>query len=359
MKGSTGTSIKFKIGFKGCRKTEAKCALVRVEYNGYSCFHPIFLRQGVNAALDVADDGTLWSSYAVYKFNTNDTTVPYVQNTVAAVLTQNPLSLGTMFKRANLKQGIRISNNEKWGPLETHDGIITVEDAKLILTDGTAVSWKDIKGHAFTNNLPDVNTWKWPVITATVVGEHREYSVPTLTQYENLRTHRMALGVCYYDGATKPATTTTDAYMYYDPNNETTISKRGMRGAIVYNSNNYKQVFFPIGTYGMGRRTVQNTISGSSGLTTSDVPGVLRYGAQVKPLSYDANPVNEFRPITYNNPANPGALYWAHGLDGSNAGWDINYFDFTFGRYDALIYKWNVNTPLSGDAVPIKLVRTK
>lgn len=362
-KGSTGTPITFKVGFNGCGKTETKCAIIRVEYNGYTCFHPIFLRQGVNAAIDVANDGTLWSSYAVYKFDTtNEDKVPFDRKHVGAVLTQNPLSLGTMFKRANMKQGILIKNNSTWGPEKTVVDGTTIENASLELSDGTTAAWKNIVGHALKNNLSGVTTWEWPTISATVADENREYDVPTYEQYDKLRSQKIALGVCYYDGATKPATTTSEAFMYYDPDNKTLKSTRGMRGAIIYNPKNSKQLFFPIGTYGMGRRTVQGTTSGSSGVDASDVPGVLRYGAQPKVLSYGNGAYNQYRPITYNNPANPGVLYWFKKGYGSTTyyGWDINYFDFTFGPYDALIYDWTwLDTPKSGDAVPIKLVRTK
>lgn len=131
-KGSTGTPIIFKVGFNGCGKTETKCAIIRVEYNGYTCFHPIFLRQGVNAAIDVANDGTLWSSYAVYKFDTtNEDKVPFDRKHVGAVLTQNPLSLGTMFKRANMKQGILIKNNPTWGPVKTVVDGTTIENCLM------------------------------------------------------------------------------------------------------------------------------------------------------------------------------------------------------------------------------------
>lgn len=366
VRGSTGDPIKFKIGFKGCGKTESKCALVRVEYDGYTCFHPIYLRQGVNAALAIDDgkDAALWSSYSVYKFNTTATTVPYPDGTVEAELTQSPLALGTMFKRGNLKQGILISNNKTWGPSEATNGITTIYNAELELSDGTkTTAWKDIKGYARTNAENGVTTsmvdsWKWPDIKATVVGESREYSLPTYAQYEKLRSHRVALGVCYYDGATEPATNTDDAFMYLDPENVSRSSNVGMRGAIIYNSNNFKQVFFPVGAYGMGRRTVQGTLVNNSG-KEPDIPGVLRYGAQPKELSYDNGHHNQYRPITYNIASNPGALYWLKDNSGSNVGWDINYFDFTFGPYDALIYKWNDNTPKDGDAVPIKLVRKK
>lgn len=365
--GSTGTPIKFRVGFKGCNKNESKCALVRVEYHGYSCYHPIYLRQGVNSAIDVCGDGTLWSSYSVFKFNHDGTNVPYNGTSADAELTNSPLALGTMFKRGNLKQGILISNNATWGPLKAKEGNIKVNEAPLTLSDGSTAAWKDIKGHAATSAPvnwnsyepnKDIYDWKWPDVTATVLGEDREYSLPTYAQYNKLREQSVALGVCYYNGATKPATTTSEAFMYQDPDNNSAASTKGMRGAIVYNRSNWKQVFFPIGTYGMGRRTVQNTAVGNAGVL-SDVPGVLRYGAQSTELSYGNGTHNEYRPITYNITSNPGALYWIKDNNSTNVGWDINYFDFTFGPYDALIYKWNNTTPSDGDAVPIKLVRTK
>ena len=118
----------------------------------------------------------------------------------------------------------------------------------------------------------------------------------------------------------------------------------GMRGIVVYNPSNAHQVFFPVGARGIGRRPLQNS--------DSDHYGTLRYGAVAKILSYGNGAYNEFRPICFNLPANPGSIYWIRKLGPDNMmGWDMNYFDFSFNGYDTAAGFYD-----NGDALPIKLI---
>lgn len=63
---------------------------------------------------------------------------------------------------------------------------------------------------------------------------------------------------------------------------------------------------------------------------------------------------NEYRPICFNLPSNPGSIYWLKALSGDFAEWDMNYFDYSFNGYDSAALFWK-----SGDALPIKLICTK
>ena len=58
--GSTGSAVDFTVGFRGtCKADESRCAIVRVEYHNYSCYHLIFVRQG-KAPMALYEGGTRW-----------------------------------------------------------------------------------------------------------------------------------------------------------------------------------------------------------------------------------------------------------------------------------------------------------
>ena len=178
--------------------------------------------------------------------------------------------------------------------------------------------------------------------------EDRKYRVPTYDDFQELLIGAdIGVGVLYADGASEPQTSTRDAYGFFDATNTIRSSSLGMRGFFAYNSTTAKQVFFPIGTIGMGRRTMQS-------LQTPWVnwAGTLRYSAVTTVLDQANNVNNQFRPIPFNMPAVPGAIYWmAREGTGGYPGWDMNYFDLNFNAYD---YAMSIGP--GGDAVPIKLV---
>lgn len=152
-----------------------------------------------------------------------------------------------------------------------------------------------------------------------------------------------------------------EAYGFTDPDNSGSDNPKGMRGVFVYNKSNANQIFFPLGAKGIGRRTVAPISSEMK----SNMMGYLRYGAVVSVLSLDAKNkygyYNADRPIPYNLPASPGAIYWIKKSTGNGnsaeekdcIGWDMNYFDMNFNSYDYAIGYMN-----DGDALPIRLVRT-
>ena len=352
--GDTDTQIDFYINFEGTtNEGESNCAIVKVEYHGFNTTHSIYVRQGYNRALQIVRGGAHWSSYSLYAASH-----PYKQSTGTAtgVVTKNPLALGTFFKRGNLSQGLRILNNTMWGALTpVGNNNLYLADVNNADNRSKTATWASIQGLHATNSankkLAATNeawTYTWPQIRAAVNGKNRIYRLPTQSDFTSIAAQEYAFGVVYADGADSTVVPMSDAFGYLDVNNEGTDMAKGMRGVVVFNPDDGNQVFFPVGFTGIGRRTIQGA--------DATQRGELRYGAVRKVLSYSNNGYNQWRPICYNLPANPGSIYWTQDANHSTdrVAWDMNYFDLSFNSYDyaALFYPY-------GDALPIKLVWVK
>lgn len=400
--GDTDTPIDFIINFnKGITLGTTRCAIVTVLYHSFTCIHKIFVRQGYRTPVAIVDNGAKWSSFSLRSCNAatpfgwqGDPNDP--DSYVEAVLTAAPLTLGTLFKKGNYADGIRVKNNfpaEIGGdnllpltpigdsPLRLTN--FTIENGKKVncpdetfkiwsaiyglwynMGSGDAVKFTKKKnnenksGYAYFESLPDevegmtIKDWHWAEFKAEVdLGDHietRYYRVPTLDDYVALKKEDWGLGVAYMDGATETQRLVSEAYGFRDFDNKTTESKQGMRGALIYNAKNANQIFFPIGFSGIGRRSMQPI---SNGTATS--PGMLKYGAYPANgcLTQDKSVNNQYRPIPYNNGDAPGAIYWTNKPEDGGYAWDINFFDINFNPYD-----YACNFGPYGDALPIKLV---
>lgn len=354
--GLTDSPVDFKIKFNGpIDDTETKCCIVEVLYHGNSCVHDIFVRQGYNHPIQIDKDGPYWSSFNVYSCDLN-TRFGQSDETVDAVLTKNPRSLGNYFKKGNYAQAIDASNNSQTnlGPLQAPDG------TSMTLVGGGSSAWSDIKGIARTGSNSktttstidgveyDTKTWHWAKFKAIVTGEERVYRVPTINEFKTLMNHDFGIGVMYGSGATETASTTLQAFGYLDLKNDLEKSTQGMRGFVCYNASanstlSGNHIFFPIGSSALGRRTIQ-------GASTSYL-GTLRYGATDQNLTQAHNKMNQFRPVPFNMSAAPGAIYWAWMEVGDCPGWDMNYFDLNFNEYD-----YAISFNKYGDALPIRLI---
>lgn len=380
--GNTDSYIDFTINFKGKGAAgKALCGIVTIEYHGFTCNHSIFVRQGYYEPITIMNN-TRWSSFNLFKcdvakhtsgvyngWTVPNGTKPTAANYISAEITQTPISMSTLFKRGNYAEGILIENNfnTALGPL------VNPGSTNMKLTNNAVgLPWTSIDGYAYTRNdknkVPDDwndpqrYTWKWGRFKVKVNGEDRYYRVPTYDDFHSLLSGEYGIGVLYADGATEPATDVNVAYGFVDINNDGSDDyygtagvkggPSGMRGFIVFNPSNAHQIFFPLGSNGIGRRTIQNA--------TGDMRGVLRYGAvrytldQKYPDGTDAS-YNQYRPIPYNLPASPGSIYWIEsaygGYGGAMLGWDMNYFDLNFNGYDYACGFWP-----TGDALPMKLV---
>lgn len=333
IEGVTGSPVDFYYKPNGIiGSDQVRCAVIKVTYHNNTCVHKIFVRQGYNQALDVAGDGTKWSSFNLYAKGT---------------LTKSPLALGSMFKRGNYDDAILESNNDTYGLYAD------VNSKSLKLASGGSKKWNNI---TYISGMKKDDEVKKQSFDGFSVGE-RQYDVPTFDEYNRLKQNsQFGYGVLYGDGATETALDVKTAYGYRDDGNNGVKGANGMRGCIVYNPVNANQVFFPLGSHGYGRRVAWISNPGNES-------GVLRYGDVSALLSNtDTNKNNIYRPIVYNLRALPGAIYWikqpdARGHSSSNvftAAWDLNYFSFEFGPYTQ-----NCLGNTTTDALPIKLVRKK
>lgn len=371
--GNTDTPIDFKVKFKGAGKADQSlCGIVKVEYHGFTCQHTIFVRQGYFQPIAVVPGGARWSSFNLFKCanNTAYGTTWNGKNYISATVTASPIALSTLFKRGNYAQGISVENNQTdhLGPLQCPG------TTPFKLMNGNSATWANIKG----NKTKD---FKWGRFEAKVNGQTRHYRVPTLKDFQALiNGAQYGIGVLYADGASETATDVDVAYGFYDIDNDATDDHNGvkgkyggpsgMRGFIVFNPTNGNQIFFPIGAKGIGRRTNQSNNfnstnpwgfnnQGWTGGQTSVWNGELRYGSVPVTLDKWSNN-NPNRPITYNIPGAPGAIYWVNAVEEAAGGtgdvedmygWDMNYFDLNFNPFSSGVVEGN-----TGDALPIKLI---
>ena len=349
IQGETQTPISFNINFKGIAdQLGSECGIVVVKYNNKQCVHRILVRQGILTPLSVTEglEGAVnpkkWSSFLLYKVNGSNA------KGHKAVITKNPLTMGTLFKRANLSEGIWLSNNEKYPANDWPN------QGNFSLTNGTNKQFLqiDCEDEVFNKG------WgKFYNVTKTDNGQTVEstYAVPSYQDFKNLSDLAdYSFGILYGGGATGVQSSFIEAYGYQDFNNTGNPNPRGVRGVVVYNPDNANQIFFPFGAQGMGRRTVWYNGGNESSTTWKNRAGVLRYADVYNPLTGNDN---MYRPVPYDLPHNPGAIYWIDKtqlkgyIDNSNNcnGWDMNYMSFDFGPYTANNYR---------DACPIKFIVT-
>ena len=354
------SEIKFDIAFDGVVTSgNSQGCIVSVVYNGGSCIHKILVRQGYDEALEIVPGGAKWSSFNLYSCETGHNGATD-SDIIQAELSCNPLGIGSLFKRRNYSDAILVSNNNTYGPLIPLNGNkLKVKSmgesdreetwAEIDAYPATTLKWgaNSASGVVDTTAIVSDNSTRWARFKAIPSGssQAKTYRVPTYDDYKALDDMEFAVGIVYADGATGTLKT-FDAYGYEDGNNDLDTSPKGMRGFIVYNKTTGNQIFFPLGKYGMARRT-------QAILANLDERGYLRYAGTNKVLSGDNN---LWRPIPYDMPHCPGSIYWINNVmigkqyhsDGASAGWDMNYFSLDFSSYS---YQ-NVN-----DAGPVKLIR--
>lgn len=312
IEGLDGTVPAFKIKFNGTCSDEApRYAIIRVEYNHYSCYHLIFVRQGYGADA-IVEGGSEWC--IGNQVNKNE-------------YATNPLNEGSMFKLGNWDQYCPASRN----------------------TNGID-SWIKVTPNYFKKNeYNEYDHTEWEAITIKKVEDsftdpNSEWQVAGLDDYKQLKWDgkgneadcpiRTGYGICYADGATQPAVSIQDAFGYLDEKNGD--SSKGMRGCFVYNTKNGKSLFFPIGNSGYGHRRDQWP-NGQMSLY-----GLLQYSCGSR-WGYYKNATNTDSginaPILMDIFRHYGGLYYLKepksvGSD-TKIGWDINYSTFLFDAIDS------------------------
>lgn len=360
--GSTGSSIKFDIRFNKLNPADknVRNAVVRVLYNGYTCTHLIFVRQGyepqaISKTAKDFDNKTGNGTPAKWR----------TFNRVAARLdAKDPRDEGSLFKHGSIWNAIDSYNNcykdEAADGQRDGMGIYTAPSLseftsdvasngsyKLTGGDGklpsTETEWSSFHkgGSGFNSTNPD---WR---SMATMRHFEQLYATPHV---------QFGFGVLYADGAGGTQMKVSDAYGYYrrDPGNTGpagpdpdfgTDSPKGMRGMFAYyydendpgNEYTAHSVFFPIGRSGYGHRKDQREADGNTGR------GILRYSC----AGYESRGwlFNKTAPLFAALYYRPGAIYYAKDPatdkfldwtgnegnaknDGYAIGMDINYFSF-------------------------------
>lgn len=361
--GYTGSEIHFDINFDKVTvdATAPKCAIVKVLYHGNQCTHKILVRKGYDQPVTMG--GQRWSSFSLYRATYTEGSVADGTDTYEAVLTKNPLMLGSMFRRGRQDKGIFVTNNmaEEGGV-----GVFEAPGAYRFIVgkengnDWVRETWSEIgyrddvtPGSTSVDYGRKPGSQEYGMGTFFVKDEDgiQKYKVPSYQNFHDLTEESdFGFGVVYGSAATKPATKALDAYGLIDPYNEGLFDdERGMRGVIAYSKKTGDQLFFPMGKYGTGRR--------NNFIMEGDNAGVLRYG-DVNYLLTIGRGNNLYRPIPYNVMVQSGNIYWidkykANVREGTTPqstgclGWDMNYFNFDFNNYPANNYR---------DACPIKLI---
>ncbi len=389
--GNTGSEIHFAINFgNAVDENQSECAVVKVLYHGNQCMHKILVRKGYNAPLRMGGttptNGKLWSSFSLYQATKLPGGTEGVDETFEAILTKNPLMLGSMFRRGSQDQGIFVWNNmqDDLGPFDPPGNIAFVVGSKRTgttivpgVTDDTwknqweAKTWTAI---GFRDDSEEANRGKnlgtYYALdddgnrTTDADGKVYKYRVPTYDEFQALTENsEFGFGVFYGSAAIEPQTEAAKAYGLIDPYNEGLFdSPYGMRAVVAYDKQSGNQIVFPIGRYGIGvRRMYRWTIPGYYYETSNPNPayyGHLQYSDVWFQLSMSRGAANLYRPIPYNLPIVSGCIYWIDkytpsvhgagtGTDASCLGWDMNYFNFDFNAYTA--NNWQ-------DACPMKFV---
>lgn len=319
VRGSTGSPIDFMIGFNGtCSdSTQNRCAIIRVEYHDYSCFHLIFVRQG-GAPMELLANKAKWLACNM-RTRTQEAGCP--------------LEEGSLFKFGKWNDPIDATNNsndkDPWINVDPTDFKDYKDSLFLIAGTNRKVKWSAI-------TPLDTKTESFDDVIITNNGKTRTLSVATVHDYEELYKSddiQCAYGVLYGDDATETLTKVEEVYGHRYDRHKQGGGGYGMRGTFVYNSNEKdgvyggRNLFFPIGASGYGHRK------------DSDGKGsaVLRYSAG----RYEQYPEPglKLRPLFYDLYMRPGAIYWAKQLVSKNfysrydedvIGWDFNYFTFDF-----------------------------
>ncbi|MDE6551725.1 MAG: hypothetical protein K2K98_02000 [Muribaculaceae bacterium] len=377
--GYSDTEINFTINFGGgsVGDNKSECAIVKVLYHGNQCLHKILVRKGYGEAIEMG--GNTWSSFSLYQATYREGTGDRGSGNdeYDAVLTKNPLMLGSMFRRGRQDYGILVKNN-----MESEGGVGPLlppgRNFEYMVANKINGEWERRTWGGTTTSInptPGIIGYRNDLSSDRGLGKFvtedgTKYRVPSYEDWWNLtydENTEFGFGVVYGSAATKPQITAEGAYGLIDPDNTGEFTdERGMRGIIVYNKEDGNQIFFPVGKYGTGRRQMFQVpkIPATNGQYVEDPNyyGVLRYADVYEPLTTGSNHDNLYRPIPYNLPIAAGNIYWIdkrnpnggpinnNGTRGNCLGWDLNYFNFDFNPYTANNYR---------DACPIKLILDK
>lgn len=339
--GRTGSNIDFDINFKDGKGD----AIIRVEYNNYTCYHLIFVKKG-DDPVQLVNGGAHW-----YTSNMRS----------GSELSSNPLDEGSLFKWNNWTgiDALKNKNNKSpWINITPNDFI------KNAAYTGNSLTLEEWNAITPTDNRT-TTTFQTPSRSKTDIATVEDYMA--LYKSEEIA---QGYGVLYGDESSSTLDDVTTAYGY-DYENKT----GGMRGCFVYNKTNGKNIFFPIGASGYGHRkeilkcptgitidwsagpnSGKNPVTPTTNTNGTTYTGVLRYCCNPRwgyfnvAWGHNAYPqaVND-SPLFFDLYMRPGAIYWLKDIKDAKtfvegdkfnefddqdlkrtAGWDFNYFTLDF-----------------------------
>ncbi len=326
IEGRNDTEIAFRINFNGTSNGVPRYAIIRVEYNYYSCYHLIFVRQGYEAH-DTFDNGIKWCTG---------------NNISKDEITSNPLDEGTLFKFGNwngIKTGNNVNSKTPWRKITPDNFKQNAANKKLEMTDSEPLTWDEITNE---NLLTETSFPKPGGNRRIATMEDYSTLVPkdltNAAEVENWHI-KTGYGICYGDEADKTANTIDDAFGYKPGGSAT-----GMRGCFVYDTRTGGNIFFPIGSSGYGHRkhNLKHPTDGST------YYGVLRYSCNDRWGYFNTTDNGIYKYGVYDAPLfldifrSEGAIYWfdksSPSVEEENnkpqtfyyPAWDINYSTFDF-----------------------------
>lgn len=351
IEGMAGMPIDFQINFTGAQG----CAAVKVRYHNYTCEHDIFCRNGYDPI--ALNDGSYthhqsgkttkykrWSSFNVYSFDANGYPIP----------TQSPLEAGSFFRRGS-STALLASNDTKYpNPPVSIISPSNIPSYIAQTNNPSTGSFDVIKkgGVATTSTWTQLKPDKDELFTNWVIGNGKDgEQIATIEDFYTLANPgdpndplgdinfpiKKAYGVVYADGAIETQKSVNMAHGY--TREDGLNSPKGMRGIVVYNANDMRQIFLPIGASGYGRR------KGSGGWSApKDYSGTLRYAGRSYYFDLrqtDINSTLRYAPLFYDLFRRPGVVYWCRNRLSSvgaeepynSSSFDINYFTMGFEGY--------------------------
>lgn len=335
IEGASEHLIDFKIDFNGSKG----CAIVKVRYHNYTCEHDIFCKVGYEPT-KIGNADIRWQNYNVDHFDANG----------KAILCTSPLQEGSLFKRA-CNIAILPENNNMSGFQKALSTYKVKDPAQN--TDKTKPDDIPVKNYTWYDIVPDYTKTNWTITNENErIAQYGDYkSIQSIYGEETNEAIKKAYGVLYGDGAKEVAETLGEAYGYSKTRDDDDVtSPCGMRGVFVYDSSTHKQIFFPIGKSGCGRRK-SRTLS----FRNSDPNGGLRYANRSEYYGYKADPDMgrlPYLPLFYDLYRRTGAVYWVEGFDKKDTAFDMNYHTMSFKSFtsDATIWKEQIDIPGSNPA---------
>lgn len=349
--------VNFKINFNGA---SSGYAIVRVRYHNYTCEHDIFCMVGMDPVQLDPSKNIWWMPSNVYRFDTDGT----------AHYAESPLQEGALFRRGSLT-AITPDNNPVDAPQPSTSDNPSFSVLVAGSTTKTSRTWNQCRVSRSDSRF---SNWTIKNTDERIADCETDYYTLTSPSGNLDFPIQKGYGVLYGEGADSAAYKLLDAYGYDSESGAS--SPKGMLGVFVYNKDNAKTIFMPIGKAGHGRR--KGLVAWSPG---PDKKGSLRYASRSE---YNNGGVAHMIPMLLDLYRRPGALYWCEKyytkdddvyLKDDNgkflqignskvfnvtrsSAFDINFFSMGFEGFSNAAIKENDNTGES-DACFIRTVRTK